>query len=43
MSVIVFAYHDVGCAGLRALHRLGIEIARVYTPEDDPYHRSSPG
>jgi len=36
MSAVVFAYHDVGCMGLRVLRRLGIEVARVYTHEDDP-------
>jgi methionyl-tRNA formyltransferase len=36
VSVVVFAYHDVGCMGLRTLRRLGIEIAQVYTHEDDP-------
>ena len=36
MSVVVFAYHDVGCMGVRTLKALGIEVARVYTHEDDP-------
>jgi methionyl-tRNA formyltransferase len=36
MTAVVFAYHDVGCMGLRVLHRLGIEIAAVYTHADDP-------
>ena len=36
MTAVVFAYHDVGCRGIRALRRLGIEIARVYTHDDDP-------
>jgi UDP-4-amino-4-deoxy-L-arabinose formyltransferase/UDP-glucuronic acid dehydrogenase (UDP-4-keto-hexauronic acid decarboxylating) len=36
MSAVVFAYHDVGCRGLRVLHRLGIEIVAVYTHADDP-------
>jgi UDP-4-amino-4-deoxy-L-arabinose formyltransferase/UDP-glucuronic acid dehydrogenase (UDP-4-keto-hexauronic acid decarboxylating) len=34
--VVVFAYHDVGCMGVRTLAALGIEVARVYTHEDDP-------
>ena len=36
MSVVVFAYHDVGCRGIRALRRLGVDIATVYTHADDP-------
>lgn len=36
MSAIVFAYHDVGCRGIRVLRRLGIDIAAVYTHDDDP-------
>jgi UDP-4-amino-4-deoxy-L-arabinose formyltransferase/UDP-glucuronic acid dehydrogenase (UDP-4-keto-hexauronic acid decarboxylating) len=36
VSVVVFAYHDVGCMGLRTLKRLGIAIDLVYTHEDDP-------
>ncbi len=36
MSAVVFAYHDVGCMGLRTLKRLGVEIAQVYTHADDP-------
>jgi len=31
----VFAYHDVGCLGLRVLHALGIEVRAVYTHADD--------
>jgi UDP-4-amino-4-deoxy-L-arabinose formyltransferase/UDP-glucuronic acid dehydrogenase (UDP-4-keto-hexauronic acid decarboxylating) len=34
--VVVFAYHDVGCMGVRTLEKLGIDVARVYTHEDDP-------
>jgi UDP-4-amino-4-deoxy-L-arabinose formyltransferase/UDP-glucuronic acid dehydrogenase (UDP-4-keto-hexauronic acid decarboxylating) len=33
---VVFAYHDVGCMGVRVLQRLGVEIGAVYTHEDDP-------
>ena len=40
MSVVVFAYHDVGCMGLRTLKRLGIEIGLVYTHEDDPHENT---
>ena len=40
MSVVVFAYHDVGCMGLRTLKRLGVEIAQVYTHEDDPHENT---
>jgi UDP-4-amino-4-deoxy-L-arabinose formyltransferase/UDP-glucuronic acid dehydrogenase (UDP-4-keto-hexauronic acid decarboxylating) len=36
VKVVVFAYHDVGCMGVRTLKRLGIDVARVYTHEDDP-------
>lgn len=36
MTAVVFAYHDVGCRGIRVLKRLGIEIAAVYTHDDDP-------
>jgi UDP-4-amino-4-deoxy-L-arabinose formyltransferase/UDP-glucuronic acid dehydrogenase (UDP-4-keto-hexauronic acid decarboxylating) len=36
MTAVVFAYHDVGCTGLRTLARLGIDIAAVYTHDDDP-------
>lgn len=36
MRAVVFAYHDVGCMGVRVLKRLGVEVARVYTHDDDP-------
>ncbi len=36
MSAVLFAYHDVGCLGIRVLRRLGIEISAVYTHDDDP-------
>jgi UDP-4-amino-4-deoxy-L-arabinose formyltransferase/UDP-glucuronic acid dehydrogenase (UDP-4-keto-hexauronic acid decarboxylating) len=36
LSVVVFAYHDVGCLGVRTLARLGIDVAAVYTHADDP-------
>jgi UDP-4-amino-4-deoxy-L-arabinose formyltransferase/UDP-glucuronic acid dehydrogenase (UDP-4-keto-hexauronic acid decarboxylating) len=40
MSAVVFAYHDVGCAGIRVLHRLKIPIAAVYTHADDPHENT---
>lgn len=40
MSAVLFAYHDVGCAGIRALHRLKIPIAAVYTHADDPHENA---
>ncbi len=36
MKAIVFAYHNIGCAGLRALLEQGFEIAAVITHDDDP-------
>ncbi len=36
MRSVVFAYHDMGLAGLRALRRAGIEIACIFSHEDDP-------
>ena len=36
MTVVVFAYHDVGCRGIRTLRRLGVPIGLVHTPADDP-------
>jgi UDP-4-amino-4-deoxy-L-arabinose formyltransferase/UDP-glucuronic acid dehydrogenase (UDP-4-keto-hexauronic acid decarboxylating) len=36
VSVVVFAYHDVGCMGVHTLKALGIDVARVYTHADDP-------
>jgi UDP-4-amino-4-deoxy-L-arabinose formyltransferase/UDP-glucuronic acid dehydrogenase (UDP-4-keto-hexauronic acid decarboxylating) len=40
VSAVVFAYHDVGCMGLRTLKRLGVDIARVYTHADDPHENT---
>jgi len=40
LSAIVFAYHDVGCIGLRTLARLGLEVAAVYTHADDPHENT---
>ena len=36
MRSVVFAYHDMGLAGLRALRRAGIEVACIFSHEDDP-------
>ncbi len=36
MRALVFAYHDMGLAGLMALKRAGFEIAAVFSHEDDP-------
>jgi UDP-4-amino-4-deoxy-L-arabinose formyltransferase/UDP-glucuronic acid dehydrogenase (UDP-4-keto-hexauronic acid decarboxylating) len=36
VTAVVFAYHDVGCRGIRTLRKLGVEIQAVYTHEDDP-------
>jgi len=36
MRAIVLAYHDIGCAGIEALVRNGIEIVAVFTHKDDP-------
>jgi methionyl-tRNA formyltransferase len=33
---VVFAYHDVGCRGIRVLRRLGVDVSAVYTHDDDP-------
>jgi UDP-4-amino-4-deoxy-L-arabinose formyltransferase/UDP-glucuronic acid dehydrogenase (UDP-4-keto-hexauronic acid decarboxylating) len=36
MNTIVFAYHDMGCAGIRALLAHGFHIQAVFTHKDDP-------
>lgn len=36
MKAIVLAYHNIGCVGIEALLRQGIEIAAVFTHKDDP-------
>lgn len=36
MRAVVLAYHDIGCAGLEALLRHGIEVVAVFTHHDDP-------
>ena len=35
-KTVVFAYHDIGCAGIEALRAAGYEIAAVFTHPDDP-------
>jgi len=36
LKTVVFAYHNMGLAGLEALARHGYDIAAVFTHEDDP-------
>ncbi len=36
MKCVVFAYHNMGCAGIEALRRAGIEISAVFTHHDNP-------
>lgn len=36
MKAIVFAYHDIGCAGLKALTDAGYDVQAVFTHTDDP-------
>ncbi|WP_085632534.1 MULTISPECIES: bifunctional UDP-4-amino-4-deoxy-L-arabinose formyltransferase/UDP-glucuronic acid oxidase ArnA [unclassified Pseudomonas] len=35
-KTVVFAYHDIGCAGIQALLDSGFDIAAVFTHADDP-------
>ncbi|MHA3737284.1 bifunctional UDP-4-amino-4-deoxy-L-arabinose formyltransferase/UDP-glucuronic acid oxidase ArnA [Pseudomonas sp. Eth.TT006] len=35
-KTVVFAYHDIGCAGIEALLNSGYDIAAVFTHADDP-------
>ena len=35
-KAIVVAYHNMGCAGLEALLRSGINVVAVFTYPDDP-------
>ncbi|WP_339547027.1 bifunctional UDP-4-amino-4-deoxy-L-arabinose formyltransferase/UDP-glucuronic acid oxidase ArnA [Pseudomonas sp. RA_35y_Pfl2_P32] len=35
-NAVVFAYHDIGCAGIEALLEAGIRITAVFTHADDP-------
>jgi UDP-4-amino-4-deoxy-L-arabinose formyltransferase / UDP-glucuronic acid dehydrogenase (UDP-4-keto-hexauronic acid decarboxylating) len=36
MRAVVFAYHNMGCAGINALLRNGFEIQAAFTHKDDP-------
>jgi UDP-4-amino-4-deoxy-L-arabinose formyltransferase / UDP-glucuronic acid dehydrogenase (UDP-4-keto-hexauronic acid decarboxylating) len=36
MKAVVLAYHNIGCTGIQALIRQGIDIAAVFTHRDDP-------
>ncbi len=36
MKAIVLAYHNLGCVGLEALLRHGIDVLAVFTHKDDP-------
>lgn len=36
MKAVVFAYHDMGCQGVRALLDAGYEIAAIFTHTDNP-------
>lgn len=36
MKALVFAYHNIGCVGLRALLETGFEVQAVLTHEDNP-------
>ncbi|MFJ4542108.1 bifunctional UDP-4-amino-4-deoxy-L-arabinose formyltransferase/UDP-glucuronic acid oxidase ArnA [Pseudomonas sp. NPDC088885] len=35
-KTVVFAYHDIGCAGIQVLFDSGYDIAAVFTHADDP-------
>jgi len=37
MKTVVFAYHDFGCIGIRALRDAGFNIAAVFTHQDSPH------
>lgn len=36
MKAVVLAYHNIGCIGIEALMRNGIEIVAVFTHKEDP-------
>ena len=36
MKTIVFAYHNIGCAGINTLLQNGYHIAAIFTHLDDP-------
>lgn len=40
LKAVVFAYHDIGCAGIQALLDAGYSIAAVFTHADDPTENS---
>lgn len=35
MKTVVFAYHDIGCTGIRALLAQGFEITSLFTHPDE--------
>jgi len=35
MKAVVFAYHDIGCTGIRELHAAGFEIEAIFTHADN--------
>jgi len=39
LRTVVFAYHNMGLAGLEALSRAGYDIAAIFSHEDDPAER----
>jgi UDP-4-amino-4-deoxy-L-arabinose formyltransferase/UDP-glucuronic acid dehydrogenase (UDP-4-keto-hexauronic acid decarboxylating) len=39
MKTVVFAYHDFGCTGIKALLAAGFEISAVFTHQDNPQER----
>ena len=36
MKAVVFAYHDMGCAGIQSLLDAGYDIAAIFTHPDNP-------
>lgn len=36
MKAVVFAYHDMGCTGIRALAEAGFDICAIFTHADNP-------
>ena len=36
MKAVVLAYHNIGCIGIEALLKSGVEIVAVFTHKDDP-------
>ena len=39
MKTIIFAYHNIGCIGLKALKQNGFEIEAVFTHKDNPLEK----